>query len=133
MEIISYKEFTELCRRIVEKQLIPTSGRIEGSGYLLRISLDIRDAIIDISLEFDDKSNYKYCKAIVEFCLHMMLDNTEEIIKAEKITIWAFIAAKKLANTLQDYQIDFNAAWDEVHFEKYEWDMLSKPYPQEPK
>jgi len=133
MKIISYKEFTELCRKIVEKQLIPTSGRIEDSGYLLCISLVIEDAVIQLYLEFDGESDYKYCKAVVEIDLHLRLEGTEEISKAENVTRGAFIAAKKLATTLQDYQIDFNAAWNDGHFEKYEWDMLSKPYPQEPK
>lgn len=125
MKIISYKEFTELCRRIVEKQLIPTSGRIEDGGYLLCISLDIEDVKIQVFLEFDGRSDYDYCKATVELDLHIRLDSIEKIIKAENVTRGAFIAAKKLANTLQDYQIDFNAAWDEGHFEKYEWDMSS--------
>jgi len=133
MKIISYKEFTELCRKIVEKQLIPTSGRIEDGGYLLCISLVIEDAVIEVYLSFDGKSDYKYCKAVVEVDLHIRLDSIEKIIKAENVTRGAFIAAKKLATTLQDYQIDFNAAWNDGHFEKYEWDMLSKPYPQEPK
>ena len=125
MKIISYKEFTELCRKIVEKQLIPTSGRIEDGGYLLCISLVIEDAVIEVYLSFDGKSDYKYCKAVVEVDLHLSFEDTEEISKIENIMRGTFIAAKKLATTLQDYQIDFNSAWNDGHFEKYEWNGIA--------
>lgn len=125
MRILSYKEFVETCRTVVESCTgHDTEGWIYDKGLNLVIEFGFDRISIRVWLQYDNKNGYwdPNIKVLVglEYLKYGGGDNSREaldIIDRIRHTIF------ELANILSDCWVDYKPAYEAGNFKQYEWKL----------
>ena len=122
MRILSYKEFVDICRTVVESCTgCDTEGWIYDKGLNLVIEFGIEDISIRVRLQYDEQTGYwdPNIKLLAE--LEYKYDEISwaalEIIDSISHTIL------ELADVLSNCWVDYKPAYEGDDFMQYKWKL----------
>lgn len=124
MRILSYKEYVEACRTIVESCTgRNTEGTVYDDGINLVIEFGVDDLCISLWLQYDELIGYWEASIDLFAEIEYKGDNNSwsalELVHSMKGTIL------ELEDILSDCWVDYKAAYEAGNFKQYEWKLLS--------
>jgi len=124
LKILSYKEYVETCRRVVENCTgFNTKGEIWDNGLSLVIDFGVEDIWIRIYLYYDPLTHY--WKTSLGLFVELEYKDDEDSWKALGIINHLRKTILELLDTLSDCRVDYEPVYKAGNSKQYEWDLYS--------
>lgn len=122
MKILTYEQFIETCRSIIETTGLNTEGKISYEGLQLQIKCgveDPEDIIISIWLDVDSETGYR--EPYIEFNASVEYKDSDMSRFSLRIIKTIANAVEELGDELLDCRVDYETAHKIGNFKDYEW------------